>query len=286
MVHATWGDWFVRDELETADPDGLSIWYLGCNGFVLRTAETTVFIDPYFGDGDPPDLLRMIPVPLDPADVTDCDAVLVTHEHVDHMHAPSYRPLVEGCDATMFAPSAAYTDPQEPTDYEVPAANKRVIEVGDVLEIGDLTIHVRAGDDPDAIEEVTFVVEHPAGIYFNSGDSRACAAFDRIGEEFDIDVGSLTYGTQGRVYDSAADAPSVVAWYSDETQVIESANALQLDRLIPCHYDMWKGVRGTPESLVSHAASFEYPRTIEFPSVGDRVDVDAPGVVPIHSRQD
>jgi len=87
-VHATWGDWFVSEEVEATTPEGLSVWCLGCNGFVLRTETTTVYIDPYFGDGDPLNIVRMVPVPIDPADATLCDAVLVTREHIDHVHAP------------------------------------------------------------------------------------------------------------------------------------------------------------------------------------------------------
>jgi L-ascorbate 6-phosphate lactonase len=46
MIAPTWSEWFVRDEVEGTEPSGLSIWYLGCNGFVLRTAEATVYLDP------------------------------------------------------------------------------------------------------------------------------------------------------------------------------------------------------------------------------------------------
>ncbi|MFB6149185.1 MAG: MBL fold metallo-hydrolase, partial [Halobacteriales archaeon] len=35
MVHATWGDWFVREEVEGTQPQGMAVWYLGCNGFVV-----------------------------------------------------------------------------------------------------------------------------------------------------------------------------------------------------------------------------------------------------------
>ena len=285
MIHSTWGNWFVRNEVEAADVDGLSIWYLGCNAFALRTPEVTVYLDPYFGDGDPPFVFRMVPVPMDPADATMCDAILVTHEHLDHMHAPSYRPFVEELGADVYAPSASYTDPDHETDYEIPDEQAHVIEEGDTVEIGDLTVHVRGGNDPDAIEEVTYVIEHESGTFFNSGDSRPTEVLHEIGAEFDIDVGTLTFGTVGRIYQVDDDEVRVERWYSDENDVVEMANALELDRLIPCHFDMWKGVRGDPKSLFSHSASFEYPRSIDIVEIGDRVDVSQPGVVPMQALQ-
>lgn len=286
MVHATWGDWFVREELEAADPDGLSLWYLGCNTFAVRTPETTLYVDPYFGDGKPPWTIRMIPVPMDPADATLCDAVFVTHEHIDHMHAPSYEPFVERLGATVHAPSTAYAAPDHETDYEPPADRAVAVEPGDSFEVGDLTVHVRAGNDPDAVDEVCYVLEHPSGTYFNAGDSRPDPVFEEIGAEFDIDVGSLTFGTVGRIHRQDEGETRARRWYSDENEVIEMANALELDRLVPVHWDMWKGVRGDPTALHAHAASFEYPRTIDVVEVGDRIDVHRPGVVPLRSLRD
>lgn len=283
MVDSTWGDWFVSDEIEGADPEGLSVWYLGCNAFVLRSPETTLYIDPYFGNGRPPWTIRMIPVPMDPADATICDGVLVTHEHIDHMHEPSYRPLVEDLGATIYAPRAAYERPDYATEREIPADRKHVVDVGETIEIGDLTVHVRGGNDPDAIEEVTYVVEHASGTYFNSGDSRPSDIFEEIGDEFDIDVGSLTFGTVGRIHYQDDGETRVEQWYSDENDVIDMANALRLDRLVPCHYDMWKGVGGDPTTLHHHAASFDYPKTIEPIEIGDRIDVARPGIVPLRS---
>jgi L-ascorbate 6-phosphate lactonase len=62
-------------------------------------------------------------------------------------------------------------------------------------------------------------------------------------------------------------------WYSDENQVIEAANALEIDRLLPSHWDMWKGLTADPTTLHHHAASFEYPRELEIAEIGDRVDL-------------
>jgi L-ascorbate 6-phosphate lactonase len=280
MVHSTWGDWLVTEEIEAADPEGLAVWYLGCNGVVVRSPEATVYIDPYFGDGDPPRIVRMIPVPIDPADATMCDAVLCTHEHIDHVHPPSYGPLVEDLGADLYGTSACYASPDYDGDLRAPEDQRNVIEPGDTFEVGDLTIHARAANDPDAIGEVAYVIEHASGTFFHGGDSRpASEAFPRIAEDFDIDLGVLALGSVGDIVYPDDGTVEPTRWYMDENQVIEAAQQLELDRLVPTHWDMWRGVGADPSALVEHAASFEFPRVIESVRIGDRVDVGQAGVV-------
>lgn len=279
MVHSTWGDWFVREEIEAADPgEGVIGWYLGCNGFVLRSASTTLYVDPYFGDGDPPNIVRMIPVPIDPADATDCDAVLVTHEHIDHMHPPSYGPLVTDLDADLYAPAAAYESPDYEGAMRAPAGRHTVIADGDEFAVGDFTVHVRGANDPDAIEPVSYVIEHEAGTFFHAGDSRPADAFEHLGERFDIDVGALAFGSVGEIYKPELGRSERTRWYMDENQIVEAANQLELDRLLPSHHDMWQGVGADPKVLHEHAASFRYPRVLEVPHVGCSFALDEPGL--------
>jgi len=287
MIHSTWGDWFVRDEVEEGVPDELSLWYLGCNGFVLRSPETTLYIDPYFADGDPPNLVRMIPVPLDPVDATECDAVLATHEHIDHMHPPSYDPLVNDLDADVYATAACYDAPDYEGAMRVPSGQKRVVEPGDTFEIGDLTVHAVEANDPDAIEEVAYVVEHASGTFFHGGDSRpAPDSFESVADSFDIDVGALALGSVGNVYDADVGGGERSRWYMDENEIIEAANQLELDRLLPTHYDMWRGLSADPDVLGHHATSFTYPRVIEHAVVGDRFSVAEPGCVRAESLRE
>jgi len=280
MVHATWGDWFVREEVEAADPDGVSLWYLGCNGFVLRSAETTIYVDPYFGDGDPPNTVRMLPVPVDPAAATDCDAVFATHEHIDHFHPPSYGPLVEDLGATLYAPGACYTDAR---DYEgeirAPDDRRQRVTVGADIPVGDFVVHVRGARDPDAEEPVSYVFEHASGTVFHAGDSRPAPAFADVAAEFDLDVGALAYGSIGHIAFPAESAVRRTEWYMNENQVVEAANALELDRLVPTHWDMWKGMDADPKVLHEHVTSHVYPRVLERATVGDRLDLARPGVV-------
>ncbi|MFB6299655.1 MAG: MBL fold metallo-hydrolase [Halobacteriales archaeon] len=281
MVHATWDDWFVREEVEGVDPEGMSVWYLGCNGFIIRTPATTVYIDPYFGDGDPPGTTRMIPVPMDAADATRCDGVLITHEHIDHTHPPSYGPLVEDLGATIIAPSAAYERPDYDGGLRAPAANRETVAPGTSVTIGDLAIHVREANDPDAIEPVSYVIEHDAGTLFHGGDTRPAESFAALGREFDIDIGILAVGSVGRIYDETKDEGITTRWYMDENEVVEAANELQFDRLVPSHYDMWKGVGADPKAIHDHARSYPCPQVIEPMQIGDRINVAEPGIVPL-----
>jgi L-ascorbate 6-phosphate lactonase len=274
-VHSDWGDWLPR-AIAAADPDGVACWYLGCNGIALKSAGgTTVFIDPYLGTGDPPRTVRMIPVPFEPGDVQAADAVLGTHEHTDHVHGPSQAPIVADTDATFYGPGASVdvVDEEEWVDnWDVAAADVETVAEGDTFAVGDLEITVGPANDPDADEPVSYVIEHDAGTFVHGGDARP-GAFGEIGAEVDVDVAVLAFGTVGMLPDKATGEPTETKWYNDENMLIEAAGELGVDRLVPTHWDMWRGLTADPTALHHHASSFEHPRELEIVEIGDRFDL-------------
>ena len=276
MVHSDWGDWLPR-AVADADPDGVAIWYLGCNGFALTDGETTLFVDPYLGPGDPPRTIRMIPVPFDPTDVEAADAVLATHEHTDHVHGPSQAPILERTGATLHAPddslAVAREDERWTDEWNVDDDQFDEVAEGDTFEIGDFTIHVEDAHDPDATHPVSYAIEHPAGTFFHGGDTKPSEAFERIGEEYDVDLAALAFGSVGRIPDKQTHEPARKRWYSDENGVVEIAAALRADRLLPTHWDMWKGLTADPTALHHHVGSFTYPQALDIVEIGDRVDL-------------
>jgi L-ascorbate 6-phosphate lactonase len=146
------------------------------------------------------------------------------------------------------------------------------IEAGDIIHIKDLTIHVEPANDPDAEHPVSFVFEHESGTFFHGGDARP-GAFEPIGEAYDIDMGVLAFGAVGMIDDSETGEPQRTQWYSDENMIIEAANELQLDTLVPSHWDMWKGMTTEPTVLHNHARSFDYPESLHIVEIGDRFDL-------------
>ena len=277
MTTSDWDDWLPR-AIESADPDSVAVWYLGCNGFVLKGSEgTTLFVDPYLGTGDPPRTVRMIPVPFDPADVTDADAVFATHEHSDHVHGESQAPILEATGAPFVAPDASIAAAREAQSWADRWAldddQFQEVTEGDVLEVGEFTVHVVEVNDPDADHPVGYVFEHEAGTVFHPGDSRPADSFGRLGREFDVDLGIVAFGSAGMIPDKQTREPKYTKWYNDEGEAVEAASALRVDRMLPSHWDMWKGLTADPTALHEHVDSFDHPRTLELVEIGDRVDI-------------
>ena len=273
-VHSDWGTW-LPEAVSDADPDGLDVWYLGCNGFVLKADDgTTVFIDPYLGTGDPPRTVRMIPIPFDPTDIAEADAVLATHEHVDHTHGPSQAPILSGTDATFYGPSSSVAIADGWVDeYDVSPEDITEVSEGETIEIGPLSIHVEAANDPDADHPVSYVIEHDSGTFFHGGDARPSDAFAEIGSEYEIDLAVVAFGSSGMIPDKQTREPKYTQWYSNENMAAEAANQLQTSRLLPTHWDMWKGLTADPTSLRNHIRSFSYPRSLEILEIGDKTSL-------------
>jgi L-ascorbate 6-phosphate lactonase len=274
MIESEWGDWLVR-AVEQASPEGVAIWYLGCNGFVLKGHRgTTIFIDPYLGNGDPPRTIRMIPVPFEPDDVTEADAILTTHEHIDHIHGPSQAPILENTDAMLYGSSGTLEVAREKEDWtsnwEVSPSQFVEVAKGDSFEVGEFIVHAEEASDPDTPHAVTYVIEHDRGTIFHAGDSQRSTELSYIGDKYDIDLGILALGTEGYIPDED-DNPAHREWYNNENQIIKAANDLRVERLLPSHWDMWKGVGGDPTVLHHHKRSYEYPKSLEIIEIGDRI---------------
>lgn len=257
---------------------------MSCTAISVKASDgTTVFIDPYLGTGDPPRTVRMIPVPFDPIDVRVADAILATHEHTDHVHGPSQGPILAATDATYYGPddSLAVVDEENWQD-EYALEDDRFVEVceGDTIDIGrtadedaGLTVHVDQANDPDATHPVSYVIEHAGVTFYHAGDARPSAAFESIGAAYDLDLGVLAFGSVGTIRDKETGEPVRTKWYNDENEIIEAANQLQLDRLVPTHWDMWRGLTADPAILEQHSHSFPFPRRLEAAVIGDCIKI-------------
>ena len=96
---------------------GVSLFWLGQAGFLLRHDDAVVLIDPYLSDslerkyrGGPRDYTRMMPAPIDADALPRLDLVLCTHRHSDHMDPETLPVLAERHPGCRFVVPAAERD--------------------------------------------------------------------------------------------------------------------------------------------------------------------------------
>ncbi|MBO5210585.1 MAG: MBL fold metallo-hydrolase [Clostridia bacterium] len=75
----------------------MKIKFLGQSGYIIKTENTEIMIDPYLSDsvnrvaGRP----RTLPIPINPKYVK-CDAVICTHNHLDHLDLDTVKDINNG----------------------------------------------------------------------------------------------------------------------------------------------------------------------------------------------
>jgi L-ascorbate 6-phosphate lactonase len=253
---AYWPRTFL-DELEQfpvrADP---VLWALGGPSFLYRTAETSIWIDPYFGgtpDDAVPGAYRAIAIPIDPAEIRKADIVISTHDHVDHCHEATVMPIVCNTDAICIAPKSSAKLMRA---WGVPETRLREVTVGESFRLRDVEISVGAAYDPNEPDAVTFVLESSGVTLFVSGDTSPSPALADLGARRSLDYALLAFGR---------------TWYMNEEQLIEAARDLSPGTLLPFHWEFWRNHTGDIVRLVEIYQRERPPFELKIILAGDSV---------------
>jgi L-ascorbate metabolism protein UlaG (beta-lactamase superfamily) len=91
----------------------LLLWWLGQAGFALRLGEQLLLIDPYLSDSlrekhadGPYRHERLVPVPVEPDELTACTWLLCTHGHTDHMDPVTIAGIKRASNPQVLVPRA------------------------------------------------------------------------------------------------------------------------------------------------------------------------------------
>ncbi len=79
--------------LPPAGPGEISVTWLGHASTLLRVDGVTLLVDPVLAGGIPGAGTRLRPSPVTPEELPPADAVLLSHDHYDHLDAPTLRRL-------------------------------------------------------------------------------------------------------------------------------------------------------------------------------------------------
>jgi L-ascorbate metabolism protein UlaG (beta-lactamase superfamily) len=90
------------------DGDRVRVTWLGHSALVLQMGGQTILIDPMLGPRASPlgfaGPKRLVPAPLQPADLPRVDVVVYSHDHYDHLDKPTVKRLVDAHDPLFAVP--------------------------------------------------------------------------------------------------------------------------------------------------------------------------------------
>jgi L-ascorbate metabolism protein UlaG (beta-lactamase superfamily) len=246
------------------------IWWLGQATVGLRGARANVLVDPFLSPH--PD--RLVPAPFAARQVGGLDAVLCTHEHLDHLDAEALPELAEASrDAVIVVP--------EPIVDAVVACGidpSRVVGVQPdrPVELDGFTVHpVPACHGIEPSDAYTFGRELSDGLYrylgyvvdlggvrvYHAGDTIPFDGLEQRLRELAVDVALLPIN--GR--DAEREAQGIVG-NMDAREAAHVAEAARVDVIIPIHWDMFEANLGDPGALVDVVLREQLDVTVLLPS--------------------
>lgn len=229
---------YMQSVLTTAvAADALAVWFLGQNGFLIKTANNTrIAIDPYLTDSCahrfpdlPFDLSRKVPIFLEPEDL-DVDVVLITHSHVDHLDEETLTRL--RCKPKFVAPWEAY---QKLLSLGISQEACILVHPHQRIHLHDVHIEgtFALPTDHTDINHIGLLIEADNGIrFYNTGDTAYAEALHRL-LPTKIDICAICIN--GLFHNLS---------HQDAAQMIKTISP---SIVIPTHYDMMACNQADPE---------------------------------------
>lgn len=151
-------------------------WFNKYAGVTIKTPSKTVVVDP---------------VDVKPRDFKTIDAVLVTHEHYDHLDQSLVAEMHRLTQCMVVA---------DPTSYKrlrnvIPQDKLQEAKEGAEIKLGEVAVKVEKSNHPPAATPISYVVASEDGLrVFHTADSLPFPEMVAIGERDKLDVVFCTVG--------------------------------------------------------------------------------------------
>ena len=268
--------------LATPPPNpGLRAFWIGHASLYVEIDGVRLLFDPVFSEHASPFALgpkRFHPPPIALADLPPIDAVLITHDHYDHLDLRTIEQLARDNERTLFIVPLGIGAHLE--RWGVPAARIRELEWGQQQTIGAVRVastparHYsgRRLGDRNATLWTSWSVLGAHHRFFVSGDTGYSEHFRAIGEQFGpFDLAFVKVGAYG------PGAPWLDIHMSAE-DAVRAARDVRAKRLFPEHWGTFNLAFHAWDEPIRRTltAAREQGLEVVTPRVGEIVDADAP----------
>jgi L-ascorbate metabolism protein UlaG (beta-lactamase superfamily) len=151
------------------------VWFNQYSGILLKTPSKTLAIDP---------------VDVKPRSLQDADAILITHEHYDHLDPRLVDEIQKATNCSIVADLAS----TQKLRHVISSEKLTEINPGDEIKIGDVLVKAEKCNHP-AKTPVTYIVTSEDGVkIYHTADSLPFPELATIGQRENFDVVFCTVG--------------------------------------------------------------------------------------------
>jgi L-ascorbate metabolism protein UlaG (beta-lactamase superfamily) len=164
-------------EITTPEKNEIAFkWFNHYAGIVVKTPVKTLVVDP---------------VDISGKEFRTVEAILITHEHYDHLDGPLIKKMHELTGCQILA---------DPTSIRklansIPSEKLQEMTPGTETTVGDITVRAEMCNHPPAATPITFLITSEDGVkIFHTADSLPFPEMQTIGEEHKPDLVFCTVG--------------------------------------------------------------------------------------------
>lgn len=153
----------------------LFVWFNHYAGVVIKTPSKTLVIDP---------------VDIRARSFPEADAVLITHEHYDHLDPRLVAEIQKATDCTIIADPAS----TQRLEHTIPPEKLQQIRPSEEIKVGEVSVKAEKCNHP-AAEPITYIITSEDGVkVFHTADSLPYSELAMIGAKEKFDVVFCTVG--------------------------------------------------------------------------------------------
>lgn len=231
----------------------LTFWGLGQVGVAIKGPTGVIYIDPYLTDSDGAGgrLERTFPPPVAPDQVMNADAILLTHNHIDHTDPQTILPISANSPKARFV--APFTSRDTLVEAGLESGRIDVPEVDRPLELAGARVtpvpsaHTELSSDPNrGYPYLGYILEWNGVTVYHAGDTVIYEGLIETLGRWHIDVAFVPIN--GRDYFRTSKG---IIGNTDYREAAKLAETLDFGLIVPTHYDLFAFNAADPGHFVS-----------------------------------
>jgi L-ascorbate 6-phosphate lactonase len=262
-------------ELDNLDENQLHIYFIGQSGYVLKSKNLIVYIDPYLSNFienpnglNQVDMIRNYSPPINPSAIKKCNAIICTHSHVDHMDPWTINKIKT--EFILYASIGAISK----SSVKISESKIRLLSLDNPLSIGDIKVrsfsaaHYELTDNLGQPDCLSLLIEWGGKSIFFWGDGITYQGQNELLSKFKFDYFFAPINGRDKIREKMGIVGNIT-----ELELANISTRLKIKNIIPNHYDMFNNNTGSIKIFQKELKKINPDQSVIIMKSGDKIEL-------------